>query len=76
MRQAFQMIEIYNTENNMADNWSGRGKPSATNDFLLKEDSFYLLLETGDKIVLAVGEEWSTRSKETSDSYSTRNKPS
>lgn len=30
-------------------------------DFLLKEDTFFLLLETGDKIIIAT-EDWTDRS--------------
>lgn len=49
----------------MADTWNTRTKPSAVNDFLKKEDAFYILLETGDKIVLNYGEGWNTRTKPT-----------
>ena len=49
----------------MSETWQGRTKPSGEASHLLKEDSFNLLLETGDKIVLARGEEWSTRNKPT-----------
>jgi len=41
-------------------------KPSTTNDFLLKEDTFYLLLETGDKIVIRVAQEYTNDTKNTS----------
>lgn len=34
-------------------------------DFLLKEDTFYLLLETGDKIVLSRGYQLPVYTKET-----------
>ena len=40
-------------------------KPSAINDFLLKEDSFYLLLEDGSKIVLNYGDIWTKDTKPT-----------
>jgi hypothetical protein len=30
-------------------------KPGGVDSFMLKEDAFYLLLETGDKIVLSYG---------------------
>ena len=38
-------------------------KPTGTDSFLLKEDSFYLLLETGDKIVLSYGIEYTNDTK-------------
>jgi len=38
-------------------------KPSDIDSFLLKEDSFYLLLETGDKIVLSYGIEYTNDTK-------------
>lgn len=47
----------------MSDSWDKRAKPSADNSFLLKEDAFYLLLETGEKIVIDYGDAWSTRTK-------------
>jgi len=36
----------------MPTSYSNDDKPSTTSSFLLKEDAFYLLLETGDKIVI------------------------
>ena len=50
----------------MAEEWEGREKPSGTSSFLMKEDSFNLLLESGCKIVLSRGEEWNTRNKPSS----------
>jgi len=47
----------------MPDTWSERTKPSGVDSHLLKEDTDFLLLETGDKIILSRGEEWSTRVK-------------
>jgi hypothetical protein len=47
----------------MAEDWSTRTKPDGTNEFLLKEDAFHLLLEDGSKIVLVYGEDWSIRTK-------------
>ena len=50
----------------MADTWSGRIKPSTVTTHLLKEDGDFLLLETGDKIILTLGGgEWNTRTKPT-----------
>lgn len=46
----------------MATSYTKESKPdtqyrkSVDDSFLLKEDTFYLLLETGDKIVLSRGE--------------------
>ncbi len=36
----------------MPVSYTNDAEPSVTSSFLLKEDAFYLLLETGDKIVL------------------------
>jgi hypothetical protein len=47
----------------MPDTWDIRVKPANLQENMLKEDSFFLLLESGDKIVLTYGEEWSTRVK-------------
>jgi hypothetical protein len=44
-----------------------------SNSYLLKEDSFYLLLETGDKIVLSRGTEYTNESK-SSDSWTNESK--
>ena len=49
----------------MTDVWGTREKPSNTTDNLLKEDSDYLLLEDGSKIVIAYAEDWTTRVKPT-----------
>ena len=45
--------------------WTNTSKPSTEDSFLLKEDSFYLLLETGDKIVLSYGLTWTNDNKPT-----------
>ena len=55
--------------------WSNATKPSLLNDFLLKEDEYYLLLETGDKIVLVRSSDWSNATKP-SGSWSNATKPS
>lgn len=63
--------------------WSDQSK-AGDNSYLLKEDSFYLLLETGDKIVLSYGStdftdqtkntsSWTNTSKNTS-SYNNQTK--
>ena len=43
--------------------YSNDSKPSALTSYLLKEDAFYLLLETGEKIVLAYGGGYSNDAK-------------
>lgn len=46
--------------------WVNDTKPFSSNTFLLKEDTYFLLLETGDKIVLTRTVEWTDESKPTS----------
>lgn len=44
--------------------WTGRTKPEVDPSHLLKEDSDFLLLEDGSKIVTTYGAgDWSTRTK-------------
>jgi hypothetical protein len=57
----------------MTTTWTNTGK--LDNEFLLKEDSFYLLLENGSKIVLFRGTEYTNTSKN-SDSWSNTSKNS
>ena len=45
----------------MPTTWNTIEKPGL--GYLLKEDAFYLLLETGDKIVLSYGTEYTNDSK-------------
>lgn len=68
----------------MSTAYTKEAKPSTTYtkgdkavDFLLKEDTFHLLLETGDKIVLRRGFELPSYSKESkpTTSYSKEAKP-
>ena len=47
----------------MSETWQGRTKPEGADSSLLKEDTDFLLLETGYKIVISRGEEWNTRNK-------------
>lgn len=47
----------------MTDTWGTRIKPDNSTGFLKKEDDFYLLLESGDKIIISIGESWNTRVK-------------
>jgi hypothetical protein len=54
--------------------WTNEIKPASDNSFLLKEDTFFLLLETGDKIVLTRSLEWTNESKTTT-SYTNESKP-
>lgn len=46
--------------------YSNDQKPSGSNDFLLKEDTFYLLLETGDKIIIRVANAYTNDTKNSS----------
>lgn len=46
-----------------ASTYSNEIKPTADNTFLLKEDAFFLLLESGYKIVLNYGIDYSYDSK-------------
>ncbi len=57
----------------MATTFTKETKPSA-DSYLLKEDSYYLLLETGDKIVLSRGIAFSKESKPTT-SFTKETKP-
>lgn len=43
----------YSNDAMPSSSYSNDIKPSSTTNYLLKEDSYFLLLETGDKIVLA-----------------------
>jgi hypothetical protein len=45
----------YLNQSKNSTTWSDESKSSGSNSYLLKEDEFYLLLETGDKIVLSYG---------------------
>lgn len=60
------MTSWSNLTKNIAS-WSDAIKHAISNYFLLKEDGFYLLLETGDKIILedSGGAGWSNASKST-----------
>jgi hypothetical protein len=51
------MANWTNTTKNTAS-WSDASRTPINGSFLLKEDTFYLLLETGDKIVLSYGVDW------------------
>lgn len=53
----------YANDSKPSSSYSNDIKPSSTTNYLLKEDSFYLLLETGDKIVLARSIEYNNDSK-------------
>ena len=55
-------MTAWNNQNKNTSNFSNIEK-SSTASFLLKEDSFYLLLESGDKIVLSYGTDWSNQTK-------------
>ena len=46
-----------------ASSFTNDTKPSDIDSFLLKEDSFYLLLETGDKIILVRGLDYTNDTK-------------
>jgi hypothetical protein len=46
-----------------AATYSNDTKPSVANEFLLKEDAFYLLLESGSKIVINYGINYSYDTK-------------
>lgn len=41
--------------------WTNRVKKAVS--FLLKEDTYYLLLETGDKIILSRGTDFTNKTK-------------
>ncbi len=43
----------YTNDSKPTSSYSNDSKPASSTSYLLKEDSYFLLLETGDKIVLA-----------------------
>jgi hypothetical protein len=47
----------------MATVWNNAIKTVSEDAFLLKEDTYYLLLETGDKMVIAYGINWTETAK-------------
>jgi hypothetical protein len=56
----------YANQSKNTSSWTNQSK-TGDNSYLLKEDSFYLLLETGDKIVLSYGSaDFTNQTKNTS----------
>lgn len=55
------MATTYTKEAKPATTYTKEAKPQRA--FLLKEDTFYLLLETGDKIVLTRGTDYTKEAK-------------
>ena len=65
----------YSNSTKPTSTWSNTTKPTLVDTFLLKEDTFYLLLETGDKIVLTDADSaWGQGTKPTS-SWTNTTKP-
>ena len=54
--------------------WTNETKPDTVNSYLLKEDEFYLLLETGDKIIVKKAIDYTNNAKG-SGSYTNNSKP-
>ena len=66
----------YTNDTKPASTFSNDTKPTSTaNSFLLLESGFYLLLETGDKIILTVATGGYSQDTKPTSSYSNDTKP-
>lgn len=53
----------YTNDSMPSSSYSNDSKPSSATSYLLKEDSFFLLLETGDRIVITRSIDYNNDSK-------------